>query len=1124
MKRKNPWLTVVFLGLPLRFGASGEQARCWFEDVPSEVEEGKPFVVDLHYEVPSEVGEVPLHCEMKNRGNIVLKGKTASVSQKGVQRMEWTSPPASKESVLLLAGWMGEHWTQSICPIVHTEEIVVVSEEAMVKRRDQKNSVKEILERLGYEKNPGGNAALFWDQVPGFDEERANNICDLVEERGISVSRLDVDELSNSFLLTTDRFQSLLLTNADATPKLCARSIQKFAQQGGRILALGVPAFRWDLYKMNKVFLTEELLRERLAALSPSKIMIDFAEESLESWERGASDMASPFLAETTPGHEGRDKAALHVHMPKYGGWDGLRSPVLGKPFAEGATLTCFWAKGAERTQEMSVEWVEEDGSRWIASVPLSQEWTRVVILPEEFEFWKDCPAKDRGGPDDRFRPKAAKQLALGLADTHNALPHGKHGFWVEDVSCAKNPLEGLDLSENTVPAIEGLCPRYKFYPCRDVTQLSQRFGLGLAERGWGGGPLEKTAFLSHHPRPQGAGYLKERRFRWIPLLQAEGPNAEYRGSPAAAWVSLVGPSRGGVVVSVTVDDPDFYRDPNYRPLLKDWVDVLYRPFFLAEGGAEFNAYFWDEKEIRVGAALVGSEKVPLDKKMEVRIELEDLGKGEVVLMRSYPLSPERLRKGTVEEVWKSPEGLSEAGYRAVVGLFKGGKALEQLEHDVLVWKPNERRQYMTASKGQFQLGGKPWYSHGINYMPSTGIATEDGEYFEYWLEARSYDPTVVERDLRRIKDMKMNMVSVFIYHRSLKSRNLLDLLCRCEKHGLKVNLSLRPGTPMDFRWEEMREIIEAYRLPLHDNLFAYDLAWEPVHGRHEQRRTWDEAWIRWVEGKYGSVGKAETSWGVPMPREEGKLTNPTDKQVSLEGPWKEMVLDYRRFLNGLLKEKYGEARNKVRSVDPHHLVSFRMNVAGDPTVNPSYTLAYDFRGLAGAVDLFCPEGYGRIGNWERVKEGAFTVALARMADPEIPVLWAEFGMSVWDRHRERPSPQMLETEAKFYEDFYEMTLLAGANGTVCWFYPGGFRAGENSDFGIINPDGTWRPVSHVISEFVDKICKRKTLPVPEETLSVNLDAYASGIYGLYRDMGKPFWDKTDITIPRLEPLDDKDP
>jgi len=87
-----------------------------------------------------------------------------------------------------------------------------------------------------------------------------------------------------------------------------------------------------------------------------------------------------------------------------------------------------------------------------------------------------------------------------------------------------------------------------------------------------------------------------------------------------------------------------------------------------------------------------------------------------------------------------------------------------------------------------------------VNYMPSSGIGLANGQYFENWVGRGAYDPEVIERDLRRVKAMNLNAVSVFIHHESLGAQHLLDLLRRCEALGLHVNQSLRPGTPMAFQ------------------------------------------------------------------------------------------------------------------------------------------------------------------------------------------------------------------------------------------------------------------------------------------------------------------------------------
>jgi hypothetical protein len=230
------------------------------------------------------------------------------------------------------------------------------------------------------------------------------------------------------------------------------------------------------------------------------------------------------------------------------------------------------------------------------------------------------------------------------------------------------------------------------------------------------------------------------------------------------------------------------------------------------------------------------------------------------------------------------------------------------------------------------------------------------------------------------------------------------------------------------------------------------------------------------------------------------------------------MVADYRRFIDEIVDEYYSRARQLVRSVDPHHLVSFRMTVAGDPTFNQAHNMPYDFRSLIRGVDLFEPEGYGRIGDWSRVRPGMFTVAYARAIDPSKPVMWAEYGVSSWDMNLMQTSPSGLEFEGRFYEDFLRMVLQSGANGAVCWWYPGGFRTNEKSDFGIINPDGTDRPATVVLRKYAEQVTRPREIPKPKVWIEFDPDDPA-GIEGIYKKASSKFWQAVDSgKVPGLRP------
>ena len=261
--------------------------------------------------------------------------------------------------------------------------------------------------------------------------------------------------------------------------------------------------------------------------------------------------------------------------------------------------------------------------------------------------------------------------------------------------------------------------------------------------------------------------------------------------------------------------------------------------------------------------------------------------------------------------------------------------------------------------------------------MPSTGLGVANHHFFEHWLGRGAYDPAVIERDLGRVKAMNLNAVSIFIDHESLRAQNLLDFFRRCQRLGLRVNQSLRPGTPMDFQWKEMKELIEFYRMAGNDLIF---------------------------------------------------------------------------------------------------------------------------------VDVWEPEAYGRIGDWERVKAGEFTAAYARLCDPDKPLVWAEMGYNAWDANHNAPDPEKQAFQARFSSDFYRMLRESGADGVFFWWYPGGFRLNENSDFGILNPDGTDRPVTQVIRREGARFLEAPKPGKPDYWIRVSRDRDARGLYGIYAAVEQEFW------------------
>lgn len=890
----------------------------------------------------------------------------------------------------------------------------------------------------------------------------------------------------------------VVVAGAARMPIELPEALARYAERGGHLALLGGPFFQQPLWHYGDRTLDRGQLAQAVAQDIRASVLLDFDTAS-PPWENHTDRHPSRSSAERTEGGAAGTRWALKLDLSAEAGWDTFESPPLAPIGDPAAVLTTFWAKADQPEGELVFEWRERDGSRWLATTRLTDQWRQYVLPVEAFSYWPGPQIAGRGGSGDRFHPERLAAMTLGLARSHALLPagSGRRAIWIDQVGLAAPPAAlrrtadlaggGLDL-----PVIETASPGYKLFPVTNAAALRINSALGVAGANL---PLVRNVHAPT-PRPEGTGLDRGRPWRFVPLIESLDGEGRAQAAPAALLI----PQRGGMVLSVPIGDAGFFALPAVSEWLGAIVARMLDGVFLYEGGAAFYAAFEGE-EVPLGALAVNRGK----EAALVRVELavEDAA-GRIVHTRSYDAHLPPGGQNRVADAWRVPAGSGDR-FRASARLFRADRAIDRIEHALRVWRPKQSPEFVQARGGDFYLGDRRWRAHGVNYMPSSGAACEDREFFEYWMDARAYGPEIVDRDLANLKALGLNSVSAFVDHRSHGSRNLLDFLIRCEDHGLKVNLSLRPGTPMDFRWAEIRQIIEANRLAENDTIMAYDLAWEPLWGQRDARRQFDPQWNCWIDEHYGSPEKAEAAWGCPAPREAGRMAGPSDQQVSADGPWRKMVIDYRRFQNELLDEAYGRAGDLVRSVDPHHLVSFRMTIAGDPTTPPA-RMAYDPAGLRRAVDIMEPEGYGRIGDWEQVRPGWFTVAYCRAVAPQLPVIWSEFGYSVWDANRGGPSTDRLDFAGRFYDDFYRMACLSGSNGTFCWFSCGGYRFNERSDFGILAPDGSARPQAEAIRRWAAKMTEPGPRPAVDPWIPIRLGCDVDGVAGIYRRVERDFW------------------
>lgn len=940
-------------------------------------------------------------------------------------------------------------------------------------------------------------AAIAHTSLPNEHPTLVDRLEETVRQQGYHTVRLDANALCDAEQLSAGKVDLLVLPNAADMPADSIAVIEGYLRNGGDIIALNTPVWQRLYIKADGRWIDQAQYQQTHANEQPPHLVVTYTDQTMAQWQQFPDAVSPKADIETVTGVPFEDQAALHVTTPGFKSWINFGPAPLDNPFPPSHSLTVFSAKGTERTNQLCIEWEEKDGSRWIAMVGLSPHWRQYVLRPEDFHYWHSKVTREQ----TTFNPQNARVLKMGFAGTHTpSLIDQPLEFWIGPIGTAPADGElGKIAIKPTIPALDTLSPGYKFYECREVSNVQPY----QVQRGIEKHPAPLPDMIrSPHPRPTDIGYNRGRDWCWRPLLLATGEQGQWRGTPATLLIHADGPYKGGVWASFAIDDPEWFLQAPHLNEIARVADRIKRDIFVIDAGSDYFRYF-DDQDIRLGLRAISFNHNP-----EIRVEF-NISNAHNSSQRQAYTGWLQLKPGAVCNIeFDHPiDQWPEEGFNMRVEAFDGETVIYRQGRRLEAWRPHAKKNYITVEDGHFLHKGQPWRPHGINYMPSSGIGIEDGEVFEFWMSRQAYDPDIVQRDLSHIKELGFNAISIFVYAWTIQDQNLLDILCRAERLGLKVNLSLRPGTPMDFPWHLVRQMIESHRLAEHDNIFAYDLAWEPYFGPHLWRTGLDRQWEQWIVERYGSIENAEEDWDFAVPRDEaGQVTNPSQPQIDNDGPWFRMVAAYRRFLDTVLYKNYSEARRLVRTLDPHHAVSFRMTCAGDPTYKSDGSITYDFACLGGAVDIFEPEAYGRIGDWQRVRPGCFTATYGRWANPQLPVMWAEAGVQTWDDFNKVNSPHLLDWQASYYRDVYRMLIESGADGVFFWWYPGGYRVNERSDYGIINPDGTDRPVTQVIRELGPKLLAAPLPPRIDAWLTFDRDKHPDGLTGVYAELEDQYW------------------
>jgi len=710
-------------------------------------------------------------------------------------------------------------------------------------------------------------------------------------------------------------------------------------------------------------------------------------------------------------------------------------------PYGAGDDLLLMEVRSAYPNAQMSVELVDQANLRWFATVEIGTDWKKIALRTSDFVR--------NGRPVASLNPATIRRLGIGVSEQFTArMAKRLSSFEIRCLGSAKNPLPpgALDLPDDfPKTTVEGLWPAYKVW--------------------------EKNGNLAFYDRHDGAGYGRGNIWRQKYLgNEHEMILLERRAGRPERCVAFFG-----------YTTRERLEAPEVQARLAMTRELLETGALLFEGGSDQFTYFPGETA-KIGASWRGQPR-------KIAFEIRTRG-GASVLTREF--ADEALKNGKVEFAWPIPTAPEGTVWHVSVTLDAGA---DRIAHDFARAKtlPDPPADFITVRDGDFWLKGRKWYPACINFWPLYVCAAERADDWSVWQRDGHYAPNLVRKDLESFKRLGGNAISIQ-YNGWGCGRNVRDLYRICRELGLYVNQALESASPFD-RSPKQRSALKAYFAETDAandaTVFAYDTVWEPGNHVFRSRDRWNADWHAWAVEQFGSIERAVKSWGYDPGRDaQGHLTSPPQAAFtgsSEPAKWRKVMASYRRFMDNLTSRKWAVLRRELAALAPHQLQSFRQG----------NTLPHDFAltGPMRHIDFVMPEGYSFSDtDADEVAIGWITRYIDAYSGRK-PILWSEFGRNAWDRKRQGIDPAVVRACAGYTERFYRAGLAAGANGFSPWWFPGGYRVDERSDYGYMGPDGTPRAPLKTFAAWVPAMLKERTKPCDPPRHVFDRDANPGGYY-----------------------------
>jgi len=930
------------------------------------------------------------------------------------------------------------------------------------------------------------NVAILKYSLPNQDMSFIEDISQGLANKGFTVNCLTPAQAADISVLSADKFCLYIVPNAKCYPAIAFENLKTYLKNKGNILLLTGPVFQRLLVEYQGEWIDEKILKDLLIKNESQNIIFDFENiTNVNDWKRITYNPDNNSKIGVVEGGFDGGKC-LKILISNLRGWDLYQMPEKSVVFKTGHDVITFRAKGDKRTKQLAVEIREKDYSRWFAVVDLTENWKKYALIPEDFSFWGHSSAKGRGLEADAVNFQNTLSLSIGLALSHSKVRKGRHVIYVDNIATTSNPFKDVKFtSSQKIAPIETLVPTYKGYVIENFDSIK---GKAINFDSINYNESFESAWCSQK-RTTSTGLSGQPKFRYVPLADAFDKTRNRKGTIAWMLINRLGDFDGAALACIGLNDLTKYKDKPMIEMISQIAESFRRGLFLYRAGAEQFSYNPGQK-VKLGCEIINRTKDPQDAQLKITVTLND----KIVFQDTKKESIPAIGRKEIFTDYQLPDESNKL-FNVKVELTKDGKTIDSLTHELatLDIAPPQKDEFVTVEGSDFYLKGKKWYPIGVNYWPQYISGLDVSIYWSNWLKPGLYDPQLIEEDLQIMQQLGINMVSIQIKS-CISGHNLVDFLRRCKKRNIKANLAMVQGvsaSPIDFDPTQAEKLIKDFDLANNPTIFAYDIVWEPGNYafNRKNRLKYNNDWHQWIIERYGSISNAENDWNYKITNEKGKTIHPTDEQLKEDAQHRRMVSAYRRFMDDFMSKKWNIA------IIPNQLISYRQG----------NTLPHDFTITATAkhVDFFCPEGYVIKGGENGFNTACFLSRYIDFTTRGKPIIWSEFGISVWDNKTNSPNLSRIDYQTQYNEMFYKVVLETGCNGIAPWWWPGGFREGEYSDYGLLNLDGTPRPSIKILEKYAPLMKTPRNRPKADEIVTIDRDGHSGGYWYLAFYKGK---------------------